>query len=173
VIAFSKVLLVLIASGVFWADWVVKALIETHLLLGEVRPVWPSVWSLTHLENTGVAYSVAAQAPKAWILGITFGLLLVVGTWALSQRALSPLKATACGLILGGGFNNWVERFREGQVTDYLQIDWFDYPVFNLSDMAIVCGCVLLAWTLLKHYSPSAESEANPAMAQHVIETSA
>jgi len=56
------------------------------------------------------------------------------------------VEACAIGLIIGGALGNVVDRLRQGAVTDWLDLhvaDWH-WPIFNLADVAIVCGVGLL-----------------------------
>jgi signal peptidase II len=62
-----------------------------------------------------------------------------------------PAVAFALGLVLGGAFGNLSDRlFRDpgllrGAVVDFIDLQW--WPVFNVADMAVSCGCVLLVIT--------------------------
>ena len=46
--------------------------------------------------------------------------------------------------IYGGGIGNMIDRFRFGYVVDMIQTDFMDFPVFNVADCFITCGCILL-----------------------------
>jgi len=65
-----------------------------------------------------------------------------------------PVLAVALGLVVGGAFGNVVDRifrspgFLKGAVVDFVDVGF--WPVFNLADSAITCGCLLLlfaSWT--------------------------
>jgi signal peptidase II len=60
----------------------------------------------------------------------------------------------AAGLVAGGAIGNLIDRVRAGQVTDFLDIG--SWPAFNLADVAITCGVVLLALLYLR------DAEAEP-----------
>lgn len=75
-------------------------------------------------------------------------------------RQLDPasrLQAIAYGCVLGGALGNLIDRFRHGSVTDFLQFHflfipfdfpWKYYPSFNIADAGIICGIVVLFFTL-------------------------
>lgn len=113
--------------------------------------VIPGVLHLTYTTNSGGAFGLGQSAP--WLFaGAT--MLVVVVIVVISARLTRPLVAVALGLVLGGALGNLTDRALNGpglsgRVTDF--IDLRVWPIFNLADMAVVCGAVLLALsTLLK-----------------------
>ena len=75
-------------------------------------------------------------------------LVLVVAMVATGSATEKPLVAVALGLVLGGAFGNVVDRvfrspgFLRGAVVDFVDVGF--WPVFNVADSAITCGCLLL-----------------------------
>ncbi|WP_406468717.1 signal peptidase II [Streptomyces sp. NBC_01594] len=93
--------------------------------------------------NPGVAFSVGANAPGLVVLAVT-GLITAgvgVALWHTAPAA-RRLWGTALAAILGGAIANLIDRTADGVVTDYLHTGW--WPTFNLADVFIVCGCLLL-----------------------------
>ena len=62
------------------------------------------------------------------------------------------MTQAALGLILGGAVGNLIDRARLGYVIDFLDIYWrrFHWPAFNVADIAISAGVILLALELLR-----------------------
>jgi signal peptidase II len=102
------------------------------------------------------------QFTKTWNTGIAFGqfrdnqsiviiLSIVAIAWMLLYFARSggrsPVLPVAIGLLAGGAVSNLFDRLAQGRVTDFLQISRF--PVFNLADVAITVGVILLLLVLL------------------------
>jgi signal peptidase II len=131
-------------------DQLSKAWVKQHLLLGTSQAFLPGVFQLTHVRNTGVAFSLFQGMSKAWLSGSIFGLFIAFLTITLLQRKPSTLQWICLGLILGGAFGNLLDRFSMGGVTDFIDLTFVQYPVFNLADSAIVCGIsILLISTIL------------------------
>ena len=77
--------------------------------------------------------------------------VIVIGIiiWARREILASPWEVKAgCGLFLGGAIGNLIDRARQGLVIDFF--DFRIWPVFNISDIAICIGVVLIIWNLLK-----------------------
>jgi len=154
-----------IACFVFAADRLSKLYIRGHVELNEgVIPVIPHFFSITHVENTGAAFSFFADWP-ARVRGpllVGFSVLATLLICYLLCNSLRHLTWTglALALVLGGAAGNLYDRIRYGRVTDFLHfyIGRYSWPDFNVADTAIVSGAALLALSLLLgEKTPAAE----------------
>ena len=62
---------------------------------------------------------------------------------------MRDVERLALGAVAGGGVGNMIDRLRFGRVTDMIQLDFVEFPVFNVADCFITTGCVLLVIYLL------------------------
>jgi len=104
-------------------------------------------FNLTLSFNTGVTFGIGRDlgVEGAWLLAVGAAAVVAMLLWWLA-RAASQVEACAIGFIIGGALGNVVDRLRQGAVTDWLDLhvgDWH-WPIFNLADVAIVCGVALL-----------------------------
>jgi signal peptidase II len=93
------------------------------------------------------------------------------------RQATRPLAAVALGMVVGGALGNLSDRaFREGEgflgggVVDFIDLQW--WPIFNVADMGVVCGAILLVMLSWREPdpapepgaggSPSAEADTSP-----------
>jgi signal peptidase II len=117
-----------------------KALVEANLVPGEqVEVLGPLELTLSH--NSGVAFGLASGGGAALVL-CTAAALVVIG-FLFSRDPARPGMWVAAGLLAGGAIGNLVDRLLEGAVTDY--VDFLAWPPFNLADVAITAGVLLLA----------------------------
>ncbi len=105
-------------------------------------------FDFTLLYNRGAAFSFLA-AEEGWQRWFFTGLGLaaaVVILWLLRRTPGQPRFRAALILILGGAVGNVIDRLVYGHVVDFLLFYWKDwyYPAFNIADVAITCGAVLL-----------------------------
>lgn len=127
------------------ADQAAKAAIEAHLVPGEhVGVLGPLELTLSH--NDGVAFGLAGGAGVKLIL--LTAVALVVIAYLFSRRPTRPWMWVAVGLIAGGALGNLVDRLRQDAVTDFIAVG--SWPPFNLADVAISLGVLLLVLIYLR-----------------------
>ncbi len=132
------------------ADQAAKAAVEAHLVPGqEVDVVGPLRLTLAH--NSGVAFGLAGGGGAALVL-LTLAALAFIG-FLFRRRPNRPGMWVAVGLLAGGALGNLVDRVRAGVVTDYIHLP--HWPAFNLADIAVTVGVLILAFAYLR------EPEAN------------
>ncbi len=132
-------------------DQATKAMVLRSLELYDTIELLPML-NITHLHNTGAAFSFLAGAGgwQRWFfiaLGIVVSLVLMV--WL--RRIRTPeqtLLAVGLSLVLGGALGNVIDRVWLGFVVDFVAVHWDDasFPAFNVADSAISigAGCLLL-----------------------------
>ena len=128
-------------------DLVVKAFVR-RIPEGTVFFSMLPLFDFVHTQNTGAAFSMFHGNPalvtvlSMAMLGLMLVVLLQDGTF--SRKALMALSVT-----IGGGMGNFVERLFFGSVTDYIQILFFRFPIFNLADIFVTLSVVYLMILLL------------------------
>ena len=120
---------------------------------GENIPLLP-FFDLVMVWNPGVSYGLfAADGPAGtWALvGLTACVVAFMG-WYLWKFTNSAVVAAGCGLIIGGGLGNLLDRLIYGHVADFFHFFVFDYDwyVFNIADVAVTLGAVTFIYDVLK-----------------------
>jgi signal peptidase II len=127
------------------ADQAAKAAIEAHIVVGEyVEVLGPLELTLSH--NSGVAFGLAGGAGVKLVL--TTALALAVIGYLFARNPLRPGMWLAVGLLAGGALGNLVDRLRHDAVTDFIAVG--SWPPFNLADVSITLGVVLLVFFYLR-----------------------
>lgn len=121
-------------------DQAAKALVEADLVPGEQVDLLGPL-SLTLVHNRGIAFGLADGGGAA-LVALSLAALAFVGV-LFARNPARPGMWIAVGLLAGGALGNLVDRLRAGEVTDY--IDVLSWPPFNLADVAITLGVVVLA----------------------------
>ncbi|MET0304646.1 MAG: signal peptidase II [Solirubrobacterales bacterium] len=125
-------------------DQAAKAVIEANLVPGEKVDVLGPI-GLTLAHNDGVAFGLASGGGLA-LVALTITALIFVGV-LFARNPTRPGMWVAIGLLAGGALGNLVDRVRAGEVTDYLDV--LSWPPFNLADVAITLGVIVLALSYL------------------------
>jgi signal peptidase II len=136
-----------LAAGVAVLDQQAKAWILNGLRLapGDSLRVWGPL-RLTLVENNGVSFGLfQGDAPWGrWALA-AFSLAVATALAVWVRKANKLYTGFALGLIIGGALGNFLDRVRDGQVVDFLDVRALHFPwIFNVADSAITVGVVLL-----------------------------
>ena len=111
-------------------------------------------FDLVMVWNYGISYGWFASHSQAtrWIL-ITLSVIAAILLWLWMARQTRPLLAAAIGLVLGGAVANATDRLVHGAVADFfhLYVAGFSWYVFNIADMAIVAGVLVLMYDSFTH----------------------
>lgn len=132
----------LILAGIVLLDQFTKLLVNSLMYVGESIPVINNVFHITYIHNTGAAFSFMA-GHTMFLAGLTAGVLLALLVYMIHgykrhQRVLNLTLA----FIIAGGVGNLIDRMVRGYVVD--MFDFRIWPVFNIADIAICIGCMLL-----------------------------
>lgn len=133
-------------AAVVAADWLTKFLVQNHLHLYARRAVVANwVW-LAHSRNPGIAFSFFQHLPdvvRLPFLVAAAGLGIAVAG-RIAARTHDEVVRIAAVLVVAGAVGNLGDRLMNGWVTDFILVRWFPF-VFNVADVAITIGAVLLA----------------------------
>ena len=149
------------------ADQVIKFWIDSNLTGSDRIIVIDRFFYLIRRHNSGAAWSFLAE-PSWGIYVLTVMSLLVTLLLLVILVKVNHTWLRVClSLVIAGSLGNLIDRIRLGAVTDYLDFHFGTYvfPTFNLADMLIVCGTVLLCLLLLREQTlvdQIAESLARP-----------
>jgi signal peptidase II len=134
--------------AVLAADQAAKAAVEAHLVPGErIHVAGPLHLTLSH--NTGIAFGLAGGTGAGLVL-VTLAALGVVA-YLFSRAPTRPGMWVAAGLLAGGALGNLADRVRADAVTDFIEIG--PWPPFNLADVAVTAGVLLIAFVYLREPS--------------------
>jgi len=134
----------LIILAVIILDQATKSLIRANLDLNQSITVIGGVLNLTYIKNFGAAFSIL-QNRQVFLVAFTAAVSSII--FILLVRNIRKAHWTmllSLSLIIGGGVGNMIDRIRTGFVVDFLEIRLFSFPVFNVADMAVVGGSILL-----------------------------
>ena len=140
----QAILMILFATGIVAADQITKALTLANIPLSGQVEVLPGVVGLTYVRNYGAAFS--SFQGMQWLFAVIFLLFTVGVIWEFRKKAMpfSKLERWCIVAVWGGGLGNMIDRLRFGYVVDMIEMQFMEFPVFNVADMFITCGCILL-----------------------------
>lgn len=131
-------------------DQVTKYLVaKNFIVIGETIPLWQGVFHLTYAQNTGAAFSFFAGG-ASWLRWISLFVSLALVFYAYTEK-LTVIEQLAYGFVLAGAFGNGIDRFIFGYVVDFLDFRFINFPIFNIADVCINIGIILLIYATIKY----------------------
>jgi signal peptidase II len=132
-------------------DQVTKYLAKISFYPNKDLDIIPGLFELTYLENRGAAFGMFRDK-KFLLVGITSIVILFMIYYLIKNKNLSKWIKLCLILIIGGAIGNLIDRIYLGYVVDFFHFyvkGVFDFPVFNVADISVVCGTILLSINLL------------------------
>ena len=152
----------LITIAVIALDRITKRLVVAHLAAGSTHAVIPGIFRISHVLNTGAAFSAFADTAspefvRKALVAFSIAAVLIVGYMLFRIRHTISLTAIALALILGGAIGNLYDRIVYHYVIDFLEVHIIHYhwPDFNVADSCIVIGACLL---MIEIFRPQPEN---------------
>lgn len=129
------------AAAVLAADRLIKAWIMGNCTPGEIFGELPFVADFIYVKNTGAAFSLLSG--NTGILSAVSVLFCIAAAvfWIVKKPEHGLLRG-AVAMLFAGALGNAIDRIVYGFVVDFISIKWFNFPVFNIADIAIVLGAV-------------------------------
>lgn len=135
----------IISAALIGLDQWVKYLTVTNLHLGEVKDFIPGFMSFTYIRNTGAAWSLLEG--EMWFFYIVTVIVVAVVLYILVKNSSdSKWFTVGLSLVLAGAVGNFIDRVRLGFVVDMFQIEFMNFPIFNVADTVLVIGvaCIFI-----------------------------
>lgn len=109
----------------------------------------PKIFHFSHVHNTGAAFS--SFQGQRWLFAAIFLVFTAAVIWEFSKKKLpfSRFDRWCIAAIFAGGLGNMIDRIRLGFVVDMIDLEFMNFPVFNVADCFITCGCIALMVSLI------------------------
>ena len=149
---FDKLLFV----GLIAFDQYVKFQVVSTMSLHETLPIIPETFHITYVLNPGAAFGILPYE-RSFLIGIG-GLMLIFGMLYYSKLKKVHLATKfGCVTAAAGALSNLIDRMRTGYVVD--MFDFRVFPVFNIADIAIIIGLLLIVYVIFFQGEKSNEVE--------------
>lgn len=109
--------------------------------------------SLIYVENRGAAFGIL-QGKKIILVFFTFLIIMAMFYYLYKgQNSMATISKLSISLIIGGAIGNLIDRVFRHYVIDFISVTFpngYEFPVFNVADIAVVCGTILLIIAFMK-----------------------
>lgn len=138
-------MLIWLTLVVILLDMVSKYIVSRLLIVNESVMIIKNFFNITYVRNTGAAFSIFS-GNTFLVMIISFMIIMGIILYIRKNKPSNKIEKISYSLILGGAIGNFIDRIIYGYVRDFIEIDIFgwDYPIFNLADVFVVVGVILL-----------------------------
>ena len=125
-------------------DLVVKHFIQQYIPLGDIHNLIPGILDITYVQNTGAAFSIFSNS-YIFFLIIRLSMVCCITVFLLfSYRKIDLFIRYFLYLVLAGALGNVIDQIIFKYVRDMFSFAFIEFAVFNVADIYITVGCVLL-----------------------------
>ena len=108
------------------------------------------LFKLDFVINYGAAYNILSGSRVFLsLISIFFSILLIY--LIFRKNTLNSFDLYAYSLILGGTIGNGIDRIYKGFVVDFINLNIINFPVFNIADVSINIGFIILLYNIFKN----------------------
>ena len=145
----TYLLMTLFAAGAVVLDQWTKYLTVANISLYSRVPFWEGVFRFTYVQNTGAAFS--SFLGQQWLFALIFAVFTAALVFELRKNTMGfkPFERWCLVAVWAGGLGNMIDRVRLGFVVDMIELEFMRFPVFNVADCFITCGCIAMLISLV------------------------
>ena len=143
------VCMALFAGVIVATDQLSKLWVVANIPLHTEIPAIEGLFHLTYVQNTGAAWS--SFQGMIWLFALVFAVFTGLVIWEFSKKRMpfTNFERWCIAAVFGGGLGNMIDRLRLGFVVDMIEVEFMSFPVFNVADCFITCGCIALMVSLI------------------------
>ena len=159
----KRVILAIVLPCVLFALLLTLDLVSKHLIdkslgtVGASKEIIHGFISFIYVHNSGAAWGIFSGRPIFLIIISIIVIALFIAFYVLRLRKfkdkISLWLSVSLGFIAGGCFGNLIDRIAFGYVRDFINFDFINFPVFNVADICLTVGIILLFIYFLFFYS--------------------
>ncbi|MRI84798.1 signal peptidase II [Aerococcaceae bacterium WS4759] len=133
----------LVALLMVLVDQIIKKWTTSSLQLHESRSGIDGLFDFYYIRNEGAGWGIL-QGRMWFFYVVTFVIIVYLIYLIYKHRQGSLFLKCTYGLLLGGAIGNLIDRIINGYVIDMFRLTFMNFPIFNVADMALSIGVVLL-----------------------------
>ena len=140
-ILWSLIVLIIIVLDQISKYWVIN-----NIGLTDSVTVIPNVIDFVYVKNTGAAFSFLADKTYGIIILSCVSIVFCIGViwFMIKKKPQNKLLTISLALMLSGALGNVIDRVFRGYVVDFIEATFINFPVFNIADIAITFGAILV-----------------------------
>ena len=108
------------------------------------------IFSLRYIRNYGAAFNIF-DGNRIFLSSVSILSSIILIYFIFFKESLNSLNRYGLSFILAGSLGNGIDRVIRGYVIDFIDLKMFDFPIFNIADISINIGCIILLFNYFKY----------------------
>ena len=108
------------------------------------------IFTIDYVKNYGAAFNIL-DGSIIFLSLVSIFISIILVYLLLSKKYLDNITLYSYSFILGGTIGNGIDRILKGYVIDFINLNFIDFPVFNVADISINIGFILILYSFLKN----------------------
>ena len=108
------------------------------------------LFKLDFVKNYGAAFNILS-GNRIFLSCISILISILLTYLILKKNTLNSLDLYSYSFILGGTIGNGIDRIYRGFVVDFINLNFINFPVFNIADISINIGFIILLYNIFKN----------------------
>ena len=108
------------------------------------------LFSIDYVKNYGAAFNIFSGS-RIFLSTISIVITLFLLYFILNKKDIRNLDLLSYSFILGGTIGNGIDRITKGYVLDFINLNFINFPVFNIADISINIGLIIIIYGLIKY----------------------
>ena len=133
------IIMVSVFVGFLIFDLISKQVAENNIELGSKKMIIKGFISFFTVHNFGAAWSIFS-GKQIFLIIFTIIFLLLMIFYYIKEKSKSYIFNISYGFILAGTFGNLIDRIFLGYVRDFINLEFMEFPVFNIADICLTVG---------------------------------
>ena len=145
---FSRFYFILLSIIIFLSDQFTKYLINENKLSLISKDLL--FFRLDFVKNYGAAFNFLSGS-RIFLSLLSTIISLILIYFILNKKHISNIDLFGISFILGGTLGNGLDRLTKGYVIDFINLKFIDFPIFNIADISINIGLILILYGFIKY----------------------
>ena len=146
-IKYKRVYFIFISILIFIGDQLTKYIVSIDLKSLINKNL--IIFSIEYVKNYGAAFNIL-EGNRIFLYIVSISISILILYIIINNNNLGKIDLYSYSLILGGTIGNGFDRISKGYVIDFINLNYINFPVFNIADISINVGLILILYSFIK-----------------------
>ena len=147
-IKFKRIYFIILSILIIFSDQVTKHIINIyHETLINKNFI---LFSIDYVKNFGAAFNIFSGS-RIFLSLISIVITIILIYLIYNKPKIDNISLMSYSFILGGTLGNGIDRITKGYVIDFINLNFINFPVFNIADISINIGVALIIYSFIKY----------------------